>query len=274
MRVHYLQHVPYEGIGSIRDWAGARGHELSSTLMFAEPRAALRLPGVDTLDLLVIMGGPMNVYEHDEYPWLAAEKDFIRACVGAGKAVLGICLGAQLIADALGGEVTRAPFQEIGWYPVELTPVGRGQSVFPHFPDRFTALHWHGDTFSIPEGAAHVVSSAACPNQAFSYDDGRVVGLQFHLEETRESLAELVEAAGADLRRNAVGGDPPVATAGAQAGTAGADGALPHDASGTVARAEDRGPWVATAAELLAPDAPFDRCRELLFGLLDRMVAK
>ena len=155
--------------------------------------------------------------------------------------VLGICLGAQLLADVLGGEVTRAPFEEIGWHPVELTEAGRQLKVFAHFPDRFTTLQWHGDTFSIPPGAVHAAFSEAVPNQAFALDDGRVVGLQFHLEETRETLGELVAVAG--------GGLP--------------DGPDPA-----------RGPWVSPAADLLAPNAPFDACRELLFGLLDRMAMR
>ena len=122
--------------------------------------------------------------------------------------MLGICLGAQLIADVLGGEVTRAPFEEIGWYPVELTEAGRRLEVFAHFPDRFTTLQWHGDTFSIPPGAVHAASSEAMPNQAFSYDGGRVIGLQFHLEETRETLGELVEVAGGSLRTARRSADP------------------------------------------------------------------
>jgi GMP synthase-like glutamine amidotransferase len=241
MKVHYLQHVPYEGIGSIRDWATTRGYELSGTLMFAEPSGAAGLPGLEGVDLLVIMGGPMNVHDLDEYRWLPVEKDFIRACIGGGKAVLGICLGAQLLADVLGGEVTRAPQEEIGWHPVELTEVGRRLRVFSDFPDRFTTLQWHGDTFSIPLGATHVAFSEAVPNQAFIFDNERVVGLQFHLEETRETLGELVKAAGGNL-----------------------------PARMDVAR----GPWVSPREVLLAPDAPYDACRELLFGLLDRMVMR
>jgi GMP synthase-like glutamine amidotransferase len=210
-------------------------------MMHAEPADAPRPPELDDLDLLVIMGGPMNVYEEEQYPWLAAEKNLIRACVAAGKAVLGICLGAQLIADALGGKVARAPFEEIGWHPVELTEAGRREGVVAGFPSRFTALHWHGDMFSVPDGATLLASSAGCPNQAFSFGDGRVVGLQFHLEETRESLTELVTAAGQDLPK----------------------------AVDTAHR-----PWVSPAADLLSPDAPFEHCRDLLFGLLDRMVMR
>jgi GMP synthase-like glutamine amidotransferase len=263
VRVRYLQHVPYEGVGSIRDWAGARRHDLSGTLLSAGPHESPGLPTLDAVDFLVVMGGPMNVYEHDAYPWLVAEKDFICSCIGAGKPVLGICLGAQLIADALGGEVTRAPYEEIGWYPVELTAAGRELPVFSGFPDRFTALHWHGDMFSIPAGAVHVASSAACPNQAFSYDGGRVVGLQFHLEETRESLAELVEAAGQDLPEDAAA--ETIATGPGETATA-------TVATAPVARTVARGPWVSVADDLFAPDAPIEACREMLFGLLDRMV--
>ena len=210
--------------------------------MFAEPSGAAGLPEPDSVDLLVIMGGPMNVYEDDEYPWLNGEKDFIRACISEGKAVLGICLGAQLIAEVLGGEVTRAPHEEIGWHPVELTEPGRGLQVFADFPDRFTTLQWHGDTFSIPPGATHAASSEAVSNQAFTFDGGRVIGLQFHLEETRETLEELVQVAG---------------------------GNLPGCSQGMAGR-----PWVSPREALLAPDAPFDACRELLFGLLDRMVMR
>ena len=241
MKIHYLQHVPYERIGWIQDWAESRGHDIAGTLMYAEPSGAATLPDPEGVDLLVVMGGPMNVYEHDKYPWLPSEKDFIRECISRDKMVLGICLGAQFIAAVLGGEVTRAPFEEIGWHPVELTEAGRRSEVFADFPDRFTTLQWHGDTFSIPPGAVHAASSEAIPNQAFTFADGRVVGLQFHLEETRETLGELVGVAG---------------------------GGLPDH------RDSIRGPWVSTAKDLLAPNVPFDACRELLFGLLDRMVVR
>lgn len=230
MRVHYLQHVPYEGIGAIGEWVNARGHSLSGTEVFRE--GAPRRADLDRLDLLVVMGGPMNVYQETEYPWLAAEKAFIASAIGAGKSVLGICLGAQLIAAVLGGTVSKGTQPEIGWYPVKLTPEGRELALFAGFPDRFTALHWHGDTFSIPAGATHVASSSACANQAFAHDGSRVVGLQFHLEETRESLAQLIESARGEL----VQGD-----------------------------------WIATPEKLLAPEAPFALCRELLFALLDSM---
>jgi GMP synthase-like glutamine amidotransferase len=243
MRVHYLQHVPYERVGWIQDWAESRGHQITGTLIYEDPTGAGALPSPVGVDLLVVMGGPMNVYEHDKYPWLSAEKRFIRACIARGKAVLGVCLGGQLIADALGGVVHKAKFEEIGWYPVELTEEGRQMEVFAHFPDRFTSLQWHGDAFSIPPGATRAAFSEATPNQAFTYDDARVVGLQFHLEETRETLGELLQVA---RGRGDVCADP---------------GSTEH-------------PWVSPIDDLLAPDAPFEACGELLFGLLDRMVMR
>jgi GMP synthase-like glutamine amidotransferase len=258
MRVHYLQHVPYEGIGRVRDWVASRGHELSGTAMWTgtagarapaagptgaadaagntPPLGAATLPDPGDVDLLVVMGGPMNVYEDREYPWLPDERAFIAACIARGAAVLGICLGAQLLAVALGGEVTRAPHMEIGWLPVELTEAARRLPGFAHFPRRFVTLQWHGDTFSIPPSAVHAASSEAVANQALACDGGRVIGLQFHLEETPESLAELVAAAGAELPAP--------------------------------------GPWISTAEELLSPNAPYDACQELLFGLLDYMAAR
>ena len=132
MRVHYLQHVPFEGIGAIGEWTRNRAHDLSSTEMFRVPTPAL--PRVDELDFLVVMGGPMNVYQEAEYPWFSAEKTFIASTIMAGKPVLGICLGAQLVADVLGGPVSKGEHPEIGWYTVELTEAGRAIPVFAGFP--------------------------------------------------------------------------------------------------------------------------------------------
>jgi GMP synthase-like glutamine amidotransferase len=226
-----------------------------------EEHAGAGLPDPSELDMLVIMGGPMNIYEYDVHPWLGPEKKFIRACIDRGKAVLGICLGGQLIADVLGGEVTTAPFEEIGWYPVELTEAGRQLEAFAHFPDQFTTLQWHGDTFSIPAGAIHAAWSEATPNQAFSYDNERVIGLQFHLEETWETLSDLVGVAGKNLAAHASEPAKEVAAA--------SDSFAP---SGSPEMA--RGPWVSALDELLTPEAPFDACREMLFGLLDTMVMR
>lgn len=189
MRVHYLQHVPFEGLGCIEPWLQARGHEITGTRFFA----SATLPQVHDLDLLIIMGGPMSAND-EELPWLQQEKRFIRSCIESGKAVLGICLGAQLIASALGARVYRNPEKEIGWLPVQGMPA---HGTF-RFPPVFTAFHWHGETFDLPPGAVHLARSAACENQAFQL--GRsVMGLQFHLEMTPASTQEIVAHCRAEL---------------------------------------------------------------------------
>jgi GMP synthase-like glutamine amidotransferase len=194
MHVHYLQHVPFEGLGSVADWAAARGHSVSATRLYAGEA----VPRLDTLDGLVVMGGPMGAYDEATYPWLAGEKRCIADAIACGKRVLGICLGAQLIAAALGARVTRNRHKEIGWFPITLTEAGR-QSPFGHvLGNAAEVFHWHGDTFDLPAGAVHLARSAACEHQAFSVGD-RVVGLQFHLETTPAAARALVENCPDDL---------------------------------------------------------------------------
>lgn len=178
MRVHWLQHAEHEGLGCIEPWLRARGHRLSGTRL----QRGEELPHVDDFDWLIAMGGPMNLYEHDRHPWLIREKFLIRDACVRKKKVLGICLGAQLIADVLGGPVTGNRETEIGWFDVTIGAEGVKSELLRGFPSRFTAFHWHGDTFAWPRGATPLMSSAACERQAFSWGDGRVLGLQFHLE--------------------------------------------------------------------------------------------
>src|SRR5581483_1717363 len=180
MRVHWLQHAEFEDLGCIAPWLAARGHAATQTRLYAGER----LPAVGSFDWLIVMGGPMNIYEHERHPWLIDEKALIRAVLAANKRALGICLGAQLVADALGGPVTRNAQTEIGWFPVMLNAAGRASKVFAGFPQSFAAFHWHGDTFAIPPGYQGLMSSEACANQAYASADGRVVGIQFHLEVT------------------------------------------------------------------------------------------
>jgi GMP synthase-like glutamine amidotransferase len=194
MRVHFLQHVPFEDADNIGVWATRRGHEMTCTrLDLGQP-----LPALNAFDWLVVMGGPMNIYEHDRYPWLAREKEFIRAAIDRGAPFLGVCLGAQLAADVLGGPVTRNRQQEIGWFPVSLTAAARDAAVLRGLPERFLAFHWHGDTFAIPPGAVRMAESDACANQAFLYGD-RVVGLQFHLDYSPAGIQRMVRHCGAEL---------------------------------------------------------------------------
>ncbi len=188
MNIHYLQHVPFEGLGSIEQWAARRGDAVSVSRLYQGDA----LPALDAFDLLIIMGGPMGVYDEQEYAWLAPEKRWIAEAITAGKRALGICLGAQLIAAALGANVRRNPCKEIGWFPLELTDNGRESQFFKHIPSGSDVFHWHGDTFDLPDGAEWIARSAACEHQAFVYRQ-RVVGLQFHLESTAQSVGLLIE---------------------------------------------------------------------------------
>ncbi|HEY0721067.1 MAG TPA: type 1 glutamine amidotransferase [Gammaproteobacteria bacterium] len=187
MRLHWFQHVPFEGLGAIERWALQRGMELSVTRFYAGDQ----LPRLEAIDWLVVMGGPMNIYEDADYPWLAVEKKYIGQAIAAGKKVVGICLGAQLIADVLGAPVTSNAHKEIGWFPVELSPEAKRAGLGTVLPWHFEAFHWHGDTFAIPPQALPLGHSEACAHQGFLYDH-RVLGLQFHLEMTYEGASELI----------------------------------------------------------------------------------
>jgi GMP synthase-like glutamine amidotransferase len=195
LRLHYLQHVPFEGLGSILPWAEVNGSTITATRFYQNPS----LPGLAAFDFLVIMGGPMGVHDVRQHPWLTHEKQFIREAVAAGKAVLGICLGAQLIADALGARVYPNDQREIGWFDIHRTPASADHAIGAGLPSRIKVFHWHGDTFDLPPGALALARSAACRNQGFVLGD-RVVGLQFHLETTPESLQALIENSRDDPR--------------------------------------------------------------------------
>lgn len=188
MRLCVFQHVAFEGPAAIEAWANKKKFPLQKVRLFAGDK----MPALQGFDLLVVMGGPMNIYEHDKYPWLVTEKIFIGEAFKAGKKILGICLGAQLLSDVLGGKVTPNEQKEIGWFPVQTTAHAAKSHFFKDFPKQFLALHWHGDTFSIPPGATCLAETPVCKNQAFEID-GRALGLQFHLESTSQSIAALVE---------------------------------------------------------------------------------
>jgi len=179
MKIHLFQHVPFEGLGKIADWIRERGHELSETHFY---RGELP-PAASAYDWLIIMGGPMNIYEHRNHLWLVAEKRAIGEAIAAGKRVLGICLGAQLIADVLGAKVYQNAEIEVGWLPVQFNEAAAGSKLFGKFPQVLTPLHWHGDTFELPPGATLLASSVGCKNQVYQVGD-HIAGLQFHLEVT------------------------------------------------------------------------------------------
>ncbi|PKQ16844.1 MAG: amidotransferase [Actinobacteria bacterium HGW-Actinobacteria-7] len=187
MRVHAICNVPYEGPALIGEWASQRGHTLTQALALEG-----EFPPLDQTDLLVVMGGPMDADDEAASPWLVAEKTYVRQAIDAHIPVLGVCLGAQIIAEVLGGKIRRAEQPEIGWFPVGLTPHGCSEPLFALWPATFIAAHWHYDTFDLPDGLQPALSSNATANQAFVFGD-RVVGLQFHLEWTAEAVAALVE---------------------------------------------------------------------------------
>ena len=187
LNIHFLQHVSIEGLGSIEDWIISKGHHLTSTQLYENTN----FPELDEIDCLIIMGGPMSVYEENKYQWLILEKKFIRQAIDKGKIVLGICLGSQLIADVLGARVYPNKFKEIGWFPVKMTMDAAHSRLFKFFPKQLTVFQWHGDTFDIPAEAIHIATSEACNNQAFVFND-KVVALQFHFETNLEDIDEMV----------------------------------------------------------------------------------
>lgn len=194
MKIHYLQHVPFEDPGYIKEWADHTDHHLTGTHLYKEEE----LPSPDELDALIVMGGPMGVGDEGSYSWLRPEKKLIKHCIQEKKKVLGICLGAQLIADVLGADITTMSQKEMGWFPLHWSKESGDHPLLNFLPARQTVLHWHGDMFDIPDGALPLASSACCPNQGFVIDN-LVLGLQFHLEMTPDGLESLVANAGAEL---------------------------------------------------------------------------
>ena len=229
MHIVCLTHAIFEGPGLIERWAQVRGHSMETVLLsergFVHPAEP---------DFLVVMGGPMNIYQHEEHPYLPEEKRFIRSVIDGDAMVLGVCLGAQLLADVLGGNVYQGEHKEIGWFDTKLTAAGKASAVFGRLPEEFLAFHWHSDTFSIPPEAVLTASSEACVNQAFEYDLGRVVGTQFHLERTSDTLGELITACREDITD---------------------------------------GTWIRSGKEMLSNAARFRDAEEQLYVLLDAMSA-
>lgn len=188
LRIHCIQHVDFEGIGYIESWAKDNKHQLSYSRLYEKEE----FPSQIDFDWLIIMGGPMNIYEKDKYPWLTGEKQFIKESINSDKTVLGFCLGSQLIADVLGAKVKRNKDIEIGWFRVYLTDLGKTHAIFRDLDFSNPVFHWHGDTFDIPDKCEHIAYSEACNHQAFIFHD-KVIGFQFHPEVTPYSLANMLE---------------------------------------------------------------------------------
>jgi GMP synthase (glutamine-hydrolysing) len=191
-------------------------------------------PKLDDIDWLIIMGGPMGAYEENLYPWLAAEKRFIGQAIKQGIKVLGICLGAQLIAAAIGAKVYPNAHKEIGWFPINLTKDGKTSKLFRGLPAEIIAYHWHGDTFDLPFGAKHLAESTACKNQAFSYKN-HVLALQFHLDVRKDNIEEWVQSGAEELIE---------------------------------------APYIQTAGEMLSPDKRFAVIEKHMGQVLDRFAAQ
>ena len=185
MNVLIIKHVDIEGPGLIKDYLTQE----NIPYQMINLGAGGHLPKLDDWTHIVILGGPMNVYEEDRYPFLRKEDLFIKEAIQRGKSVLGICLGAQLIAKALGAKVAKASVKEIGWYEVSLTEEGARDRMFCLLPRAFPVFQWHEDTFEIPKASKLIITSSSVPHQAFRYGEN-VYGLQFHLEVTKEMIQE------------------------------------------------------------------------------------
>ena len=189
VNVLVMKHVDIEGPGLIEDCLKQEKIPFQTLSLESCPH----LPKLDNFTHLVILGGPMNVYEEDRYTFLREEDLFIKEGIQRGKSILGICLGAQLVAKALGAKVFKAPVKEIGWYDVSLTRIGSIDPFFSHLPRTFSVFQWHEDTFEIPHSAIWIASSSLVPHQAFRYGDN-TYGLQFHLEVTQAMIRKWMEA--------------------------------------------------------------------------------
>ena len=179
MRVHHLRHVEFENLGAIESWLESAGHTVNTTKLYMNDP----LPEVDQFDWLIVMGGPMSANDDMILPWMGPEKVLIRKAIDAGKRVLGVCLGAQLIAAALDARVYRNPQREIGWFPIQRSPEANEHPFGALIPLHADVFHWHGDTFDLPKEGVRLASSVACLNQAYAVSN-HVLGLQFHLEMT------------------------------------------------------------------------------------------
>ncbi len=193
MNIHWIQHVPFEGLGNIKEWIENHHHTLSCTKQYSGES----LPDIHDIDMLIIMGGSMGVYDVDEYPWIKTETQFIKECVELNKPVLGICLGSQFIASAMDAKVYPGPVKEIGWFPVQIF----NKELFPFEEDHPVIFHWHGDTFDLPNNAELLASTPEVKHQAFRFGD-KTIAIQFHLEQTEETVAGMLTHFADDLLEN------------------------------------------------------------------------
>lgn len=177
MRLHYLQHEAFRGPGAIERWAAQKGFAITATHFHKGDL----LPPLDQVDWVVVMGGSMSVNDENEYQWLAPEKQFVKQAIEAGKVVVGVCFGAQLLANVLGAKVYPNSEKEIGWFPITWEQASLKTMLFQSLSSPMNVLHWHGETFDLPPCALRIARSVGCLNQGFLYRE-KVLALQFHLE--------------------------------------------------------------------------------------------
>lgn len=194
MHIHYFQHDHFEDLGYIGDWAKENNHTTSVTrLDFNEP-----LPAMHDYDWLVILGGKMSVNDANELPWLMEEIQFIKHAIESKKIVIGICLGAQLIAKALGADIIKNSKPEMGFWPIHFTASAKIDDVFSLFPEALTVMHMHFDTFELPAGATNMADSKITHCQAFRYGEN-VFAFQFHFEITVKDAALFIQETETEL---------------------------------------------------------------------------
>ncbi|WP_201587729.1 type 1 glutamine amidotransferase [Psychrobacter jeotgali] len=204
LRIHALFHTDYADLSFIKQWANAHNHPITVSRSYDNHS----LPALDSFDWLIVMGGPMSVHDEDQHTWLIAEKRLIKQSIDAGKTVIGVCLGAQLVAHCLGAEVKPSGVREIGWLPMWLTQAGQAHPLLQDLPKQpFMVFHFHGDGFDCPKGASIIAETEAWANQGFIYQTAKhkrrgtwVLAWQCHFEVTKESLSKMVSNGNATIQ--------------------------------------------------------------------------
>jgi GMP synthase-like glutamine amidotransferase len=204
MHIHYFQHNHFEDLGYISDWAESHNFTISVTRFDIKSE----LPSIQDFDWLVVMGGAMGVNDSDQYPWILSEIEFIKEVIHSGKIVIGICLGSQMIASALGARVYKNTEPEMGFWPIKFSKSAKQDSVFRHFPDKLDVMHFHFDAFTLPEGAVAMAESPVTPVQAFRYGSN-VFALQFHSELTESSAPIFIRELASEIIPGSLVQNPP-----------------------------------------------------------------
>lgn len=198
MRLHLFEHDPIDmSRTNITKWAEAKGYQITQTYVCNNEK----MPAIDDLDWLMVMGGSPHAWEEDVHPWLAPEKEFIARALDNNKPILGICFGAQLLAEALGGSVFRNENEEIGWIEVTLSEDGKNSFLFQNVPETFLTFHWHSDHFSLPPGCTRLAYSEPSANQAYICKERPIAGVQFHPEYTRDMVKQFAREWGDEWQK-------------------------------------------------------------------------